>query len=127
MFAITVRISKKLTSRRLWLTVGYTAFLGVAVIVMPNRCPAQAVSPAQSEFEVASIRQVPAGHTVEELQRGIGLFSISPYGTNRLTIRNANLAVLIEIAYGVDGDQLLGKPDWLESDAFDISAKAAGD
>lgn len=33
------------------------------------------------------------------------------------------LAFLIQMAYGVDSDQIAGKPNWLDSDLYDIVAK----
>jgi uncharacterized protein (TIGR03435 family) len=42
----------------------------------------------------------------------------------RYQIRNATIVDLITSAYGVDADKIAGGPTWLESDRFDIVAKA---
>lgn len=71
-------------------------------------------------FEVASVRPVP--------EKEQGLTSISPLGEPRFTAHNATLAFLIGYAFDVDsGRQLLGEPKWLESEEYDISAKAEND
>ncbi len=47
-----------------------------------------------------------------------------PYvGGGRYEIRNANLLNLINQAYGVDNEKILGGPNWLEWDSYDINAK----
>jgi uncharacterized protein (TIGR03435 family) len=70
-------------------------------------------------FEVASIRAVPAN-------RG-GMTSISAYGEPRFTATNITLELLIAIAYRIDGKNILGKPEWLDSALFDVAAKPEGD
>jgi uncharacterized protein (TIGR03435 family) len=42
----------------------------------------------------------------------------------RYDIRKATMVDLIRTAYGVDADKVLGGPSWLETDRFDIAAKA---
>ena len=42
----------------------------------------------------------------------------------RYQFRNATMVDLISSAYGVDAEKVLGGPSWLESDRFDILAKA---
>src|SRR5262249_50576008 len=42
----------------------------------------------------------------------------------RYQFRNATMLDLISSAYGVDPEKVLGGPSWLETDRFDILAKA---
>ncbi len=42
----------------------------------------------------------------------------------RYDLRNATMVDLISMAYGVDGTVVLGGPNWLEIDRFDVVAKA---
>jgi uncharacterized protein (TIGR03435 family) len=42
----------------------------------------------------------------------------------RYDLRNATMLDLISTAYGVDADTVLGGPNWLETDRFDLVAKA---
>ena len=42
----------------------------------------------------------------------------------RYDLRKATVLDLIQIAYNLDPDTVLGGPNWLEFDQFDIAAKA---
>ena len=42
----------------------------------------------------------------------------------RYELRKATMVDLIRTAYGVDADSVIGGPSWLESDRFDVIAKA---
>ena len=42
---------------------------------------------------------------------------------DRYQLRQANMVDLIRTAYGVDADNVLGGPSWLELDRFDVIAK----
>jgi uncharacterized protein (TIGR03435 family) len=46
--------------------------------------------------------------------------------TGSLTMRNYTLRALISFAYGVQETQISGGPKWMDSDCYDITAKAAG-
>jgi uncharacterized protein (TIGR03435 family) len=50
-----------------------------------------------------------------------------PLPGGRWSSRNANLEMLILTAYGIQTYQLIGGPNWMESDGFDIEAKADGE
>jgi uncharacterized protein (TIGR03435 family) len=87
----------------------------------------QAPAPTQPSFEAASVRPVSHDYSGEELARGIGVTTVSPFGTNRFTASNITLQYLVAIAYGVKFDQLLGAPSWLNEQYYEITAKAEGD
>jgi uncharacterized protein (TIGR03435 family) len=71
-------------------------------------------------FEVASVRIVSPNE--------VGVFSISPPGATTFSLRNARLSLLIALAFGIDSSsQISGKPNWLESEHYDIVAKPEGD
>ena len=76
---------------------------------------AQTSKPA---FEVASIRQNVSGSGSKGL-------NIKPGGTFATT--NFSLVGLIQVAYQVTEAQVIGGPDWIRTDRFDIVAKAAPD
>jgi uncharacterized protein (TIGR03435 family) len=86
----------------------YFAYLVAAV--------ALAQPPAERpRFEVASIK----------LHPGVGnLVHIQPLPGGRLVVENYSLRLLIQTAYGGDPSQILGGPDWIGSDRYDIQAKA---
>ena len=41
----------------------------------------------------------------------------------RYLVRQATMVDLINLAYDVDNDKILGGPSWLETDRFDVSAR----
>jgi uncharacterized protein (TIGR03435 family) len=70
---------------------------------------------AQTSFEVADIQ--PSRHTLHPNMNG------PFYGGGKYELRFATMADLIQAAYGVDADRVMGGPNWLEYDRFDIVAK----
>lgn len=75
--------------------------------------PAPRVAP--QSFEVASVKPNPAGGD----RRG---FNTSPGGMFKAT--NVSLRLLISRAYGVPEAQITGGPGWMDSETYDITAKA---
>jgi uncharacterized protein (TIGR03435 family) len=67
-------------------------------------------------FEVASVRRNTSG-------TGMMTVGIAPGG--RLNMTNVPVRNLIVRAYGVQPYQIVGGPDWIGADRFDIVAKAA--
>jgi uncharacterized protein (TIGR03435 family) len=74
---------------------------------------------AQSAFEAASIKPADPASL-----RGID-FQVLPGG--RLHVTNLTPMVLIREAYGVKRYEVSGGPSWLDSDRFDVEARAEGD
>jgi uncharacterized protein (TIGR03435 family) len=111
-------VEKKSASLRAGFAIGMAALIGIAVTV-PSSCQAQsqATRTLSLGFEVASVRLSPPDH---------GFTSVSPYGSDTFTARNATLAYLMTIAFGVDSNQISGGPGWLDSQTYDITAKAEG-
>ncbi len=87
--------------------VGITA----AAQFLVSLCGAQ-----EQVFEVASVKPARPDATARSLTHNPGA---------RLTTSNATVKMLIMLAYQVMPDQISGGPGWLESDGFDIDAKAA--
>ena len=87
---------------------GTSAVLAVAFIISLS---AQAVKPA---FEVASVKRSLPG--IPPAPRT----SAGTFYRGRATVEN-----LIEFAYGTQSFQVIGGPDWVRKDRFDISARAA--
>ena len=70
-------------------------------------------------FEVASMRPVPEG--------AMRMYSMSPPGETYFTVRTGILTYLIMWAFDLDSpDQISGKPDWLDRQRYDITAKPEG-
>lgn len=76
--------------------------------------PPQTAAPA---FEVASVKPNKSGD-------GRVMLGIQPGG--RFTATNVPLRMLIRNAYLLQDSQLVGGPDWITSERFDIVAKAEG-
>jgi uncharacterized protein (TIGR03435 family) len=68
------------------------------------------------QFEVASIK--PTNSASNSFSSGLAT------SNGRLTATNVTLKRCIMGAYGLGPNQIFGGPDWLETDRFDIAAKA---
>jgi uncharacterized protein (TIGR03435 family) len=68
------------------------------------------------QFEVATVRPNGSGEANASIR-------VQPGG--RLTATNQTLRNLIRNAFNLQPDQMIGGPDWINSDRFDIVAKAA--
>ncbi|HTA41967.1 MAG TPA: TIGR03435 family protein [Bryobacteraceae bacterium] len=90
---------------------GILIVLSAAALAQP--LPAAASQPA---FEVASIK------SSTDRQHG-NVTEIAP-GGERFTATNASLKLLLMTAYGVNDRQISGGPSWLNSEFYDIQAKA---
>jgi uncharacterized protein (TIGR03435 family) len=100
--------------------------LTLALALVPVPAHPQTPPAPQAQFEVASIRMVQP-HSLDDLQRGIGVGSVSPFPTNLFTANYMPLSVIISIAFEIDGNRIVEKPDWLDSQLWQISAKVDGD
>src|SRR5262245_1826948 len=67
-------------------------------------------------FEVASIRPTTQSTQTAEIRP-------TPWG--RFTTTNATAKSLVLRAYGLVDSQLIGAPDWLNTDRYDIDARTA--
>src|SRR5437016_2348312 len=87
------------------------AIAGLAVCVSGAVYGQSAVT---RQFEVASIKPSNADPSSSGIKTGHG----------RLDAKNVTLKRCIMGAYGIGPHQISGGPDWLDSDRFEISAKA---
>jgi len=74
-----------------------------------------AQSPQPLTFEVASVRATQPGATSAPLRREPGGFSAS----------NQPLRTLIALAYQVQALQIVGAPDWVSTEPWDILARTS--
>ena len=90
------------------------------VVAVPPQSAAAAPAPADPSrrFEVASVKRNSSGENFIRI-------GMQPGG--RYTATNVPLSQLITQAYQLQRFQLIGGPDWIRSDRFDISAKAEGE
>src|SRR3954467_7883316 len=80
----------------------------VAILIAAAQAPA---------FDVAAIK--PAANT-----QAFSFSMVQPGG--RYIGQNMSLRLLIKTAYGVHDSQIVGGPSWIDSDRWDINAKAEG-
>src|SRR5512144_2779244 len=93
----------------------------VIVTIMTSLIAAQAPPPGPV-FEVASVKPNKSGDN---------RISIGMQPGGRFNATGVTLRMLVGIAYGtpqpLPNSQIIGGPKWIESDRFDIVAKAEGD
>jgi uncharacterized protein (TIGR03435 family) len=82
----------------------------------PNIAETLHVEPPPTEFEVATLKPTPPDFRGMRLQ-------IQPGG--RVTMAGINLKFLIEQAWDVNDEMLVGAPKWMETDRYDMNASAA--
>lgn len=95
------------------ISAAYLAFAAV-----PLAASLLAAGQAPPQFEVASVKPNKSGD-------GRVMIGVQPGG--RFTATNVPLRLLIRNAYQLQDFQIIGAPDWLSSDRFDIAAKAEND
>ena len=90
------------------------AALAAAAFALPSAQPERS-SDKPPQFEVASIKPNKSGD-------GRVMIGMQPGG--RFTATNVPLRMLIRNAYQLQDSQLVGGPDWITNERYDISAKA---
>jgi len=75
----------------------------------------RAQAPAPAAFDVSSVKPNKDG--------GPSSVRVTPGGM--LTVTNNNLRNIIRNAWNITNDQIVGGPDWIDSERFDITAKAS--
>jgi uncharacterized protein (TIGR03435 family) len=86
-------------------------FVGVLFVLLPGAVSGQTTP----HFDLADV------HAVARTNQGTRPAILRG---GRYEIHNASMVELIRTAYGVDADKVLGGPNWLEWDWFDVTAKA---
>jgi len=94
-----------------------TALALVLTVAAMGALRAQAPAPAApaATFDVASVKPNKDG--------GPSSVRVTPGGM--LSVTNNNLRNIIRNAWNITNDQIVGGPDWLDSERFDITAKAS--
>ena len=89
-------------------------WLSIVVVGLALTVSAQTPRPT---FEVASVKKQPA------------FIPPSRTPTSSVVFRrlNATVASLVQFGYNIRNFQLIGGPDWMRKDLFEINARAAGD
>jgi uncharacterized protein (TIGR03435 family) len=89
--------------------------LAIGVVVAPLLAQVPGKTDQRPVFAAASIKIHPANS---------GPPTIGPFGTGRFTAINVTPGLLIEIAFGVEPNQISGAPNWLYLDRYDFDGTA---
>src|SRR5579863_2345468 len=90
------------------------------ILITSAAWPAFGQSPeTQPKFEAVDV-QVSANSRNAFVRTG-------PARGGRYEVKTATMVDLVRIAYGFDTDKILGGPNWLEMDRFDVTAKVPPD
>ena len=96
-----------------WTSIGLAVLLSGAAFGQAGITASETPAPA---FEAADVHVSPKVRVPSMAAGGLR-------GT-RYLVRQATLVDLISLAYGIDNDKILGGPNWLDLDRFDVSARA---
>jgi uncharacterized protein (TIGR03435 family) len=109
-------LSDKTTSMKpkLWQPHLVSLFL-LSTLLLSDAPAATGQTPSSPNFEVASVRPAPP-------QADPNTGTICFPGRGRFTATHISLARLIRLAYDVDDIQITNKPDWLETNLYDVVA-----
>jgi len=98
---------------RAWTSVGLIVVFCEAAYGQTGITPSETSAPA---FEAADVHVSPKVRVPSMATGGLR-------GT-RYLVRQATMVDLISLAYNVDNDKILGGPNWLDINRFDVSARA---
>ena len=92
--------------------------LTAAVCLITPVASGKPTAPSRLIFEVASIKPS---------QPGNGIYTIKPLpGGTGYTAQNAPVKLMISLMYKVPMRQIIGGPDWINTDPYDVEARADG-
>jgi uncharacterized protein (TIGR03435 family) len=91
------------------------AALAVTLTLLAAGVPRAQAPSAAPTFDAASVKPNKEG--------GPSSVRVTPGGM--LSVTNNNLRNIIRNAWNITNDQIVGGPDWIDSDRFDITAKAS--
>jgi uncharacterized protein (TIGR03435 family) len=93
------------------------AVISLVVAAQAGSSPPVGALPARPVFEVASVKPNRSGATAPQ--------RISAPPGEQVTMINVPLRTLIQFAYRLPADSVIGGPGWIGSDRFDVVAKAS--
>ena len=90
--------------------------LSIAIVLGAHLAAAKAqLAEPQPSFDVATIKPTPSADAVN------GYWSRP--GIGRFYAHGLSVQFLIQLAYGIESNQISAKPSWLDSDFYDVEAK----
>jgi len=104
-------------------------FLGMVLVLLSG--PAIGASPSDPPASAPASDATPAAAATFELADvHLAAKTTTPYFTggrmhgDRYLLHNATMVDMISLAYGIDRDNVLSGPSWLDLDRFDVAAQA---
>ena len=101
------------TAQRVLAGLAFLVLLSAPALAQSPDSPPAALAPT---FELADVH--PSAHTTTPNFTGGALH------IDRYMLHNATMVNMISLAYGIDGDNILSGPAWLDLDRFDVAARA---
>src|SRR3984957_206011 len=95
----------------MWKSPMRTELRAARILVLT--CMVAAAQPPQRGFDLVDIH-ASAPNTMPEMRTHLS--------RGRYELKNATMGDLIRPAWGVDADKVVGGPDWLDLDRFDVIA-----
>ena len=108
--------------------IGLFTLAGIAIPASGQTAPQPAEG--SQKFEVASVRLEDPNDPHSSLEyTNTPQFRVvqTVFPSNRLTIRHTGLKSLICYSFGIKCSNILGAPDWLDRQHYDLDAKVEGD
>jgi len=93
----------------------HRSFAILALLALSTAFASSQSAPPQPSFDAATIKPS------DKADPNSGYWSRP--GIGRFYAHSLSIQFLIQLAYGVEKDQIAGKPAWLDSDFYDIEAK----
>jgi uncharacterized protein (TIGR03435 family) len=107
---------KQIHTRAIWITAAIVCLTLPCTAAVGQSTDAKPAAAASPTFQLADIH--PSPHSNNPFMRGGNLRG------DQVIIRQATMVDLVAKAYGVENDNVLSGPPWLDTDRFDIVAKA---
>jgi uncharacterized protein (TIGR03435 family) len=96
-----------------------TSFATACLVLLTSGIVHAQSAESIARFGIADIHASPHSSSPQAQFMRVGF-----YRGGRYEIRSATMVDLVSTAYGVDPDKVLGGPNWLELDRFDMLATA---
>jgi bla regulator protein BlaR1 len=103
-----------------------TTSVAASTIVLCGLMLAGSLVPRWIAFAQAQPRPAFDVVSIKPNVSGVREVTFAPMSGGRLTVENNPVTNLIQNAYGVRRNQIVGGPGWMDSDRFDIEARAEG-
>jgi uncharacterized protein (TIGR03435 family) len=110
----------------MWRRAYWHCVAGGLILTFAPVCVCSQETP-KPHFEVATIKPRKSTQPVTSVDLNFFMAAGKSARHGRFQLNGAPLTVLIELAYNVKDSQVLGAPEWVNTDGYDVVAKTDGD